>query len=163
MPKSRRNKVIPGFGLTFGYTVTYLSLIVLIPLAAAIIEAAKIGPSGFWEIITRPRVLASLKLSFGLSLAAAFINSVAGLLVAWVLTRYNFPGRKIVDAAIDLPFALPTAVAGIALTAVYAPNGWLGAPLAHMGIKVAFAPLGIMIALMFVGLPFAVRTVQPIL
>jgi sulfate/thiosulfate transport system permease protein len=163
MTQQRRHKVLPGFGITLGYTVLYLSLIVLLPLSAAFIEAAKIGPSGFWEILTRPRVLASLKLSFGLSLAAALINSVAGLLVAWVLTRYNFPGRRVVDAAIDLPFALPTAVAGIALTAVYAPNGWLGAPLAAIGIKVAFAPLGIMIALMFVGLPFAVRTVQPIL
>lgn len=163
MPKTSSHKVLPGFGLTLGYTILYLSLIVLLPLSAAFIESAKIGFSGFIDIISRPRVLASLKLSFGLSLAAAFINAVAGLLVAWVLTRYNFPGKKIIDAAIDLPFALPTAVAGIALTAVYAPNGWLGAPLAHLGIKVAFAPLGIMIALMFVGLPFAVRTVQPIL
>ena len=163
MPAYRRHKVLPGFGLTLGYTMLYLSIIVLVPLSAAFIETAKIGPGGFWEILTRPRVLASLKLSFGLSLAAAFINSIAGLLVAWVLTRYSFPGKMIVDAAIDLPFALPTAVAGIALTAVYAPNGWLGAPLNSIGIKVAFAPLGIMIALMFVGLPFAVRTVQPIL
>lgn len=163
MSLSRRHKILPGFGMTFGYTVLYLCLIVLLPLSAAFIEAARIGPSGFWEILTRPRVLASLRLSFGLSIAAALVNSAAGLLVAWVLSRYNFPGRRIVDAAIDLPFALPTAVAGIALTAVYAPNGWLGAPLAHLGIRVAFAPLGIAIALMFVGLPFVVRTVQPIL
>jgi sulfate/thiosulfate transport system permease protein len=163
MSQPSRHKVLPGFGLTFGYTILYLSLIVLLPLSAAFIESAKIGVGGFIEIISRPRVIASLKLSFGLSLAAAFINSIAGLLVAWVLTRYNFPGKRVIDAAIDLPFALPTAVAGIALTAVYAPNGWLGAPLAAMGVKVAFAPLGIMIALMFVGLPFAVRTVQPIL
>jgi sulfate transport system permease protein len=163
MPAAKNQKVLPGFGLTLGYTVLYLSLIVLIPLSAAFIETAKIGPSGFWEILTRPRVLAALRLSFGLSLAAALLNSAAGLLVAWVLTRYSFPGKRIVDAAIDLPFALPTAVAGIALTSVYAPHGWLGAPLAELGVKVAFAPLGIMIALMFVGLPFAVRTVQPIL
>jgi sulfate transport system permease protein len=163
MPRTSRHKVLPGFGLTLGYTILYLSLIVLLPLSAAFIESAKIGFSGFLEIISRPRVIASLKLSFGLSLAAALINAVAGLLVAWVLTRYTFPGKKVIDAAIDLPFALPTAVAGIALTAVYAPNGWLGAPLMAMGVKVAFAPLGIMIALMFVGLPFTVRTVQPIL
>ena len=115
MTLSKRHKVLPGFGMTMGYTVLYLSLIVLLPLSAAFINAAQIGPSGFWEIVTRPRVLASLRLSFGLSLAAAFVNSLAGLLVAWVLTRYTFPGRKVVDAAIDLPFALPTAVAGIAL------------------------------------------------
>ncbi|MFA5256663.1 MAG: sulfate ABC transporter permease subunit CysT, partial [Opitutales bacterium] len=163
MPSNRSHKVLPGFGLTLGYTILYLSLIVLLPLAAAFIETAGMGLSGFWDAVTRPRVLAALRLSFGLSLGAAAINSVAGLLVAWVLSRYDFPGRKIVDAAIDLPFALPTAVAGIALTAVYAPNGWLGAPLVHIGIKVAFAPLGIMIAMMFVGLPFAVRTVQPVL
>jgi sulfate/thiosulfate transport system permease protein len=163
MTSFKRHKVLPGFGMTMGYTVLYLSLIVLLPLSAAFIKAAQIGPYGFWEIVTRPRVMASLKLSFGLSLAAALINSVAGLLVAWVLTRYSFPGKKVVDAAIDLPFALPTAVAGIALTTLYAPNGWLGHPLSLIGIKVAFAPLGIMIALMFVGLPFAVRTVQPIL
>jgi len=163
MSAAKNQKVLPGFGIARGSTVLYLSLIVLLPLSAAFVEAAKIGPSGFWEILMRPRVLAALKLSFGLSLAAALVNSVAGLLVAWVLTRYNFPGKKIIDAAIDLPFALPTAVAGISLTAVYAPRGWLGAPLAELGIKVAFAPLGIMIALMFVSLPFAVRTVQPVL
>jgi len=163
MSKYSSRKVLPGFGLSLGYTITYLSLIVLIPLSAAFIETAGMGLGAFWDAVTRPRVLAALRLSFGLSIAAAAINALAGLLVAWVLTRYDFPGRKIVDAAIDLPFALPTAVAGIALTAVYAPNGWLGAPLAHIGIKVAFAPLGIMIAMMFVGLPFAVRTVQPVL
>ncbi len=166
MNKNKRNssrKVLPGFGISLGYTVMYLSLIVLLPLSAAFIETAGMGLEGFWNAVTRPRVLAALKLSFGLSLIAAFVNSVAGLLVAWVLARYQFPGRKLVDAAIDLPFALPTAVAGIALTAVYAPNGWLGAPLADMGIKIAFAPPGILIALMFVGLPFAVRTVQPVM
>ncbi len=159
----RRRKVLPGFGLSLGYTILYLSLIVLLPLSAAFIETAEMGIVGFWQAVTRPRVLAALRLSFGLSLIAAAINAVAGLLVAWVLSRYEFPGKKIVDAAIDLPFALPTAVAGIALTAVYAPQGWLGAPLGELGIKVAFAPPGILIALMFVGLPFAVRTVQPVM
>jgi sulfate transport system permease protein len=163
MFRNRQRKVLPGFGLTLGYTVLYLRLIVLIPLSSAFIETAQMGLGDFWDAISRPRVVAALKLSFGLSLGAAAINSVAGLLVAWVLTRYNFPGRKIVDAAIDLPFALPTAVAGIALTNVYSVNGWLGAPLEALGLKIAFAPPGIMIALMFVGLPFAVRTVQPVL
>jgi len=162
-PHLRRKSAIPGFGLALGYTLFYLSLIVLIPLAALLLKASGLGFRGIWEIATEPRVLAALRLSFGLSLAAAFVDAIFGLLVAWVLMRYRFPGRKLLDAAVDLPFALPTAVAGIALATLYAPNGWLGALLLSLGIKVAFTPLGIFIALMFVGLPFAVRTVQPLI
>lgn len=159
----REQSAIPGFGLAMGYTLLYLSLIVLIPLAALLFKASGLGLSGLWEIATEPRVLAALRASFGLSLAAAFVDSVFGLLVAWVLMRYRFPTRKVIDAAVDLPFALPTAVAGIALATLYAPNGWLGAPLAAIGLQVAFTPLGIFIALVFVGLPFTVRTVQPLI
>jgi sulfate transport system permease protein len=159
----REQSAIPGFGLAMGYTLLYLSLIVLIPLAALLFKASGLGFSGLWEIATEPRVLAALRASFGLSLAAAFVDSVFGLLVAWVLMRYRFPTRKVMDAAVDLPFALPTAVAGIALATLYAPNGWLGAPLAALGLQVAFTPLGIFIALVFVGLPFTVRTVQPLI
>jgi sulfate transport system permease protein len=156
-------RVLPGFGLTLGYTLVYLSVIVLIPLSALVFKSATLSPAQFWEVVTAPRVLASYKLTFLLSLAAALVNLLAGTLTAWVLVRYPFPGKSLVDALIDLPFALPTAVAGIALTALYAPNGWLGAPLAALGIKVAFTPLGIFIALVFIGLPFIVRTVQPVL
>ncbi len=156
-------RVLPGFGLSLGYTVAYLSLIVLIPLSAVFLKTATLGLEQFWSVVTTPRVVASYKLSFGTSLAAAALNSVFGLMLAWSLVRYSFPGRKIVDALIDLPFALPTAVAGIALTALYAGNGWLGALLAKVGIKVAFTPLGILVALTFIGLPFVVRTVQPVL
>jgi sulfate transport system permease protein len=143
--------------------VLYLSLIVLIPLSATFFKTATMGWDAFWSTITSPRVLASLRLSFGASLLAGVINAVFGFLVAWVLVRYRFPGRRIIDALVDLPFALPTAVAGIALTAVYAPNGWLGSWLEPLGIKVAFTPLGILVALTFIGVPFVVRTVQPVL
>ncbi|WP_144639040.1 sulfate ABC transporter permease subunit CysT [Bordetella genomosp. 13] len=162
----RRNRsgVLPGFGLSMGYSVAYLCLLVLIPLAALPIKSAGLGWGGFWETVTSPRVMASYQLTFGASLLAALVNLVFGTIVAWVLVRYRFPGKKIIDALVDLPFALPTAVAGIALTALYAPNGWLGKPLMEgFGTKVAFTPLGIVIALIFIGLPFVVRTVQPVL
>jgi sulfate transport system permease protein len=155
--------VLPGFGPAMGYTLFYLSLIVLIPLAALGLKTATLTWDAFWATVTDPRVLASYRLSFGASLIAALINLVAGVVVAWVLVRFDFPGKRLVDAFVDLPFALPTAVAGIALTALYAPNGWLGEPLAALGIKVAFTPLGVLIALIFIGLPFVVRTVQPVL
>ena len=159
-----RPTVIPGFKLTLGITVTYLSLVVLLPLAALAVKAAGLGWSGFWNALLTERVLSAFKVSFGLSLAAAAVNAVAGLLVAWVLVRYRFPGKRLVDAFVDLPFALPTAVAGIALTALYAPNGWVGALLKDwLGVKVAFTPLGIAVALTFIGLPFVVRTVEPVL
>lgn len=154
---------IPGFGLALGYTLFYLGLIVLLPLAALVLEAAALGLAGILKVASEPRVLAALRISFGLSFLAAFIDSVFGLLVAWVLARYAFPGRRIIDAAVDLPFALPTAVAGIALATLYAPNGWLGEILGNFGVKVSFTPLGILIALIFVGLPFTVRTVQPLI
>jgi sulfate transport system permease protein len=154
---------LPGFGLTLGYTLAYLSLIVLIPLAALLLRPVELGLDGFWAAVTEPRVLASLRLSFGGALIAAAVNAVFGLLIAWVLVRYSFPGKRVIDAIIDLPFALPTAVAGIALTALYAPNGWIGAPLDALGIRAAFTPLGVVLALIFVGLPFVVRTVQPVL
>ncbi len=159
----RRPSVLPGFGLTLGYSLAYLSFIVLIPLAALLLRPVELGLDGFWAAVTEPRVLASLRLSFGGALIAAAINAVFGLLIAWVLVRYSFPGKRVIDAIIDLPFALPTAVAGIALTALYAPNGWIGAPLAALGIKAAFTPFGVVLALTFVGLPFVVRTVQPVL
>src|ERR1700690_1633256 len=160
--KSHR-RVLPGFALTLGYTMMYLSLLVLIPLSAVFIRSLGLGWGHFWQIVTAPRVIASLRLSFGASLIAASINAVFGLLVAWVLVRYTFPFRRLIDAIVDLPFALPTAVAGIALTALYAPNGWLGAALKPLGIKVAYTPLGIVVALTFIGLPFVVRTLQPVL
>jgi sulfate transport system permease protein len=159
----KRPSVIPGFGLALGFTLTYLGLIVLIPLAALVLKTAALGWSGFWQIATDPRTLASLRVSFGISLIAAAVNAVFGMIVAWVLVRYRFPGRKLLDALIDLPFALPTAVAGIALTALYAPNGWIGQYLKMIGVKVAYTPLGILVALVFIGLPFIVRTVQPVL
>ncbi|WP_247895788.1 sulfate ABC transporter permease subunit CysT [Azospirillum brasilense] len=160
----RKPSVLPGFGLTLGFTLTYLSLIVLLPLAALALKAAGLGWSGFWDAVLTPRVLSAFKVSFGLSLAAAAVNAVFGFIVAWVLVRYRFPGDRIVDALVDLPFALPTAVAGIALSALYAPNGWIGSLLMEwFGLRVAFTPLGIAIALTFIGLPFVVRTVQPIL
>jgi sulfate transport system permease protein len=158
-----RPSVLPGFGLALGYTLLYLSLLVLIPLSATFIRSAEMGWPAFLATVTAPRVLASFELSFGAALIAATINAVFGLLVAWVLVRYRFPARKFVDALVDLPFALPTAVAGIALTTLYAPNGWLGSLLVPYGIKVAFTPLGIVVALVFIGLPFVVRTVQPVL
>jgi sulfate transport system permease protein len=163
LPTPARRNVLPGFGLALGYTLLYLSLLVLIPLSATFIKSAALGWPAFWAAVTAPRVVASLKLSFGAALGAAAINAVFGLLVAWVLVRYRFPGKKLIDALVDLPFALPTAVAGIALTALYAPNGWLGSLLAPHDIQVAFTPLGIVVALTFIGLPFVVRTVQPVL
>ncbi|HSF10922.1 MAG TPA: sulfate ABC transporter permease subunit CysT [Nitrospirales bacterium] len=159
----RPRGVLPGFGLTLGFSVLYLSLIVLIPLGALLLKTAELTLEEFWTIVTAPRVLASYRLSFGASLAAALINLVSGLLVAWVLVRYTFPGRKLLDGLVDLPFALPTAVAGIALTALYAPNGWIGRYLAPYEWKVAYTPLGVTIALTFISLPFVVRTVQPVL
>jgi sulfate transport system permease protein len=163
-PGAARHSVLPGFGMALGFTLLYLSLIVLIPLSAAFAKTFTLTWEAFVAHVTAPRVLASLQLSFGAALIAAAINAVFGLLVAWVLVRYPFPGRRVIDALVDLPFALPTAVAGIALTAIYAPNGFLGKPILEAtGIKVAFTPLGILVALTFIGLPFVVRTVQPVL
>lgn len=159
----KQRTVLPGFGLTLGYTILYLSLIVLIPLAALLAKSATMTWSSFWAAISNDRVLASYKLTFGASFGAACVNVVFGFIVAWSLVRYRFPGKKVVDALVDLPFALPTAVSGIALTAIYAQNGWIGRWLEPLGIKVAFTPLGVMIALTFIGLPFVVRTVQPAL
>ena len=159
----KQHSILPGFNLALGFTLLYLSLIVLIPLSAAFIRTAELTWSEFWTIVTTPRVVASYRLTFGVSFAAALVNAFFGLLVAWVLVRYHFPGKKIVDALVDLPFALPTAVAGIALTALYSGNGWIGQYLEPLGIKVAFTPLGIFVALTFIGLPFVVRTVQPVL
>ena len=159
----RQPSVLPGLGLSLGITLTALSLVVLIPLAALFIKAASAGPAEIWAIATSPRTLAALRLSFLGALLAAAVNAVFGLILAWVLVRYDFPGKRLVDAAVDLPIALPTAVAGIALAAIYAPNGWVGALLAPYGIKVAYTPLGVMVALIFVGLPFVVRMVQPVL
>jgi sulfate transport system permease protein len=159
----RRHTVLPGFRLTLGFTVFYLCLIVLIPLLTLPARTASLTWDQIWQTISDPRVVASYKLSVGAALIAAAVNAVFGLLVAWVLARYQFPGKRIVDALIDLPFALPTAVAGITLTTLYAPNGWLGQPLDRWGIKVAFTPLGIVVALIFIGLPFVVRTLQPVI
>jgi len=159
----RKHSVLPGFGLTFGLTLFYLSLVVLIPLSTLFFKSATLGPAAFWAAVTAPRVLASYELSFGASIVAASINAAFGLVVAWVLVRYRFPGHRLIDALVDLPFSLPTAVAGIALVSLYAPNGWLGRPLAAAGIKVAFTPLGVTVALTFIGLPFVVRTLQPVI
>jgi sulfate/thiosulfate transport system permease protein len=162
--RSRRTfRALPGFGLTMGCTLLYVSLIVLIPISAAFLRSAELGPAKFWHVVTTPRVLASLRLSFGAALLAAALNAVFGFIIAWALTRQRFPGRRLFDAIIDLPFALPTAVAGIALTALYAPNGWIGQLLLPLGIRVAYTPLGIVVALAFVSLPFVVRTLQPVL
>lgn len=163
MAAATARRVLPGFGLSLGLTLTYLSVVVLIPLAAVFMKTAGMSWPAFWQAVSAPRVLASYRLSFGASLLAAAINVVFGLLLAWSLVRYSFPGKRIVDALVDLPFALPTAVAGISLTALYAKNGWLGQYLEPLGIKVAFAPLGVLVALIFIGLPFVVRTVQPVL
>lgn len=154
---------MPGFGLTLGFTLTYFSLIILIPLIALAVRSAGLGPEGFWKAATDPRVLGSLRVSFVTALVAAGVNVLFGGLIAWVLVRYRFPGRRIFDAVIDLPFALPTAVAGIALTAIYAPNGAVGALFAPLGWRIAYTPVGIVIAMIFIGLPFVVRTIQPIL
>jgi sulfate transport system permease protein len=162
-PRRRGPSVIPGFGLTLGLTLTWLSLIVLIPLAALFLRAFDQPIEQLWAKISGPRALAAFRLSFGAALIAAAINAVFGLIVAWVLTRYRFPGKRLFDAFVDLPFALPTAVAGIALTALYAGSGWLGSLLDPLGIKVAYTPLGVVVALTFIGLPFVVRTLQPVL
>jgi sulfate/thiosulfate transport system permease protein len=159
----RQPSALPGFGLALGYTLFYLGLVVLLPLAALVMQAAGLGPRGIWAVATEPRTIAALRISFGLAFAAALVDCAFGLLIAWVLTRYQFPGRKLIDAAVDLPFALPTAVAGIALATLYAPNEWIGALFAQLGIKVAFTPAGIFVALVFVALPFTVRTVQPLI
>ncbi|MBC8056798.1 MAG: sulfate ABC transporter permease subunit CysT [Rhizobiales bacterium] len=159
----RRHSVLPGFDLALGFTLLYLGFIVLIPLSAAFLKTFTMTWPAFWEVVTSPRVVASYRLTFGASLAAALVNAFFGLIVAWVLVRYDFPFKRIVDALVDLPFALPTAVAGIALTALYAANGWIGQYLALIGIKVSYTPLGVFVALTFIGLPFVVRTVQPVL
>ena len=160
---STKKNILPGFNLSLGYTILYLSLIVLIPLSAAFIKTTELSFNEFWEVVTAPRVVASYKLTFGASLIGALINAVFGLLTAWVLVRYKFPGKKILDALVDLPFALPTAVAGITLATLYSAHGWIGAWLEPHGIKVASTPLGVIVALTFIGLPFVVRTVQPVL
>jgi sulfate transport system permease protein len=161
--KRRTPSPIPGFGLTMGFTVTYLSLLVFVPLAGLFLKASGLSWNQWWTILTDPRVVASYKLSFTTALGAAAVNMVFGFVVAWVLVRYTFPGKKIADALVDIPFALPTAVAGIALTTIYSPNGWIGKLTEPLGIKIAFTPLGITLALTFIGIPFVVRTLQPVL
>lgn len=163
VPRRAPRRVLPGFNLTLGYTILYLSLVVLIPLSALVFKTFTLSWDQFWAAVSSPRVLASYRLTFGASLIAALVNVVFGLLVAWVLVRYQFPGKKLVDALVDLPFALPTAVAGISLTALLAGNGWVGQYLEPYGIQLAFNPNGVVIALIFIGLPFVVRTVQPVL
>jgi sulfate transport system permease protein len=167
VPKRRRERinrrVIPGFGLTMGFTLTYLTLLVLIPLSAVFIRTSGMGWEDFWKAISSPQVVSAYKVTFGVSFYAALTNAFFGFIVAWVLTRYQFPGRKLVDALVDLPFALPTAVAGIALTALYAPNGWLGQFLYPLGLETAYSTTGIFIALTFIGMPFVVRTLQPVI
>jgi sulfate/thiosulfate transport system permease protein len=159
----KQPSILPGFGLAMGFTLLYLSLIVLIPLSATFLKTATLTWGQFWETVTSPRVLASYRLTFGVSFLGALVNAVFGLLVAWVLARYKFPGRSLLDALVDLPFALPTAVAGITLTSLYVENGWIGRFLQPLGVKVAFTPLGVLLALTFIGLPFVVRCVQPVL
>jgi sulfate transport system permease protein len=159
----KQQSVLPGFGLTMGFSLLYLSLIVLIPLSGLFFKSATISWAEFWQTVTDPRVVASYRLTFGASFVGALINAVFGLIVAWVLVRYSFPGKKIIDALVDLPFAMPTAVSGIALTTIYASNGWIGRLLSPLGIDVAYTPLGIIVALTFIGLPFVVRTLQPAL
>ncbi len=161
LPRSRH--VLPGFSLSLGFTLFYLATIVLIPLLALVIRPLALGWDGFWAAISTPRVLAALRLSFGMSLLAAVIDSVFGFVMAWVLVRYRFPGRGVLDAIIDLPFALPTAVAGIALSSLYAPNGWIGSLLIPYGIRIAYTPWGVLVAMVFIGLPFSVRTLEPVL
>jgi sulfate transport system permease protein len=159
----KKHSILPGFGLTLGFTLMYMGLLVLIPLSTVFLQTAGIGWSHFWGIVTAPRLVASYELSFGAAFIAALINTIFGLLVAWVLVRYSFPGKRIIDGLVDLPFALPTAVAGITLTTLYAPHGWIGKYFTLLGIKVAFTPLGVVVALTFIGLPFVVRMVQPVL
>ena len=161
--RRRRKNVLPGFGLTMGYTLLYLSIVVLVPLSTIFFKSFTLSWPDFWAIVMSPRTIAAYKLSFGASLAGALLNSVFGFIVAWTLVRYSFPGKKLVDVMVDLPFALPTSVAGITLTSIYVQNGWLGRFLVPLGIKVAFTPLGVVVALTFVGLPFVVRTIQPVL
>ena len=163
LKRLKQQRVMPGFGLTIGLTMFYLSLIVLIPLSALFFKTFTLSMDEFWAAVSSPRVMASYRLTFGAAFLAALFNLVTGLLLAWVLVRYEFPGKKIVDALVDLPFALPTAVAGIALTALLAPNGWLGSYLEAWGIQIAFTPAGVVVALIFIGIPFVVRTVQPVL
>ena len=162
-PSLYPNSPLPGFRLALGATLVWIGVIVLLPLGGVAVRSGQIGLEGMWHILSQPRLLAALRLSFGLSFLAGLVSLALGGIVAWVLTRYEFPGRRLLDAAVDLPFALPTAVAGIALTTLYAPNGWFGRPLDQLGIQVAFTPLGIFMALIFIGLPFAVRTLQPVL
>ncbi len=163
LPWPRRRHVLPGFGLSLGFTLFYLTLLVLIPLFALLIRPFSLGFDGFWAAISTPRVLASLRLSFGMALLAAAIDAVFGFIIAWVLVRYRFPGKGLLDAVIDLPFALPTAVAGIALSTLYAPTGWIGSLLAEYGIRVAYTPWGVLVAMTFIGLPFTVRTLEPVM
>jgi sulfate/thiosulfate transport system permease protein len=163
VPRWRNPSALPGFGLSLGFAVLYISAIVLIPIAALIVRPWSMDFDGFWEVVTNHRVVAALRLSFGAAAVAASVNALFGPAVAWVLVRYRFPGKRLLDALVDLPFALPTAVAGIALSTLYAPGGWLGEPLSHLGIKVAYTPLGVIVALTFIGLPFVVRTLQPVL
>ncbi|WP_448034627.1 sulfate ABC transporter permease subunit CysT [Bradyrhizobium liaoningense] len=158
-----RRRTLPGFGLTMGLTLTWLSVIILIPLAGLFLKSLELSPEQFWNILSSRRTLNALRVSFGLAFAAACVNLVMGSIIVWALVRYRFPGRRLFDAIVDVPFALPTAVAGVALTALFAEKGWLGAPLAALGIKVAFTPLGIFVAMIFIGIPFVVRTVQPVL
>jgi sulfate transport system permease protein len=161
--RRRRRRILPGFRLALGFTLLYFSLIVLLPLAALLVRSAQVSPAEFWRVASNPQVVAAYKVSFGAAAAGAALNAVFGSIVAWTLVRYPFPGRRLIDALVDLPFALPTAVAGLTLTALYVPSGWLGRFLAPLGVQVAYAPLGIVVALTFVGLPFVVRTVQPVL
>ncbi|MGA7803632.1 sulfate ABC transporter permease subunit CysT [Bradyrhizobium sp.] len=161
--RAGRRSTLPGFGLTLGLTLAWLSVIVLIPLAGLFIKTMELSPDQFWAILASRRTLNALKISFGLAFAAALVNLVMGTIIVWALVRYRFPGRRLFDAIVDIPFALPTAVAGIALTSLFAEQGWLGAPLAALGIKVAFTPIGIFVAMIFIGIPFVVRTVQPVL
>jgi sulfate/thiosulfate transport system permease protein len=163
LPLSFRRRTLPGFGLSLGFTLFYLTTLVLVPLLALVLKPWSLGLDGFWSAVTSPRVLSALRLSFGMALAAALIDSVFGLIIAWVLVRYRFPGKGLLDALIDLPFALPTAVAGIALSTLYAPNGWIGSILAAHGFKVAYTPWGVLVAMTFIALPFSVRTIQPVL
>jgi len=158
-----RRRTLPGFGLTMGLTLSWLSVIILIPLAGLFLKSFELSPEQFWNILSSRRTLSALRVSFGLAFAAACVNLVMGSIIVWALVRYRFPGRRLFDAIVDVPFALPTAVAGVALTALFAEKGWLGAPLAALGIKVAFTPLGIFVAMIFIGIPFVVRTVQPVL
>ena len=160
---SKKRHILPGFNLSLGWSVTWLSLIVLLPLAALIGKTASGGWCHFWETVTDPQVVASYRISFGISLLAALVNGVFGLIAAWIFARYQFPGRRIMEAATDLPFALPTAVAGIALTALYSPNEWIGKWLEPMGVKIAFTPVGVLLAMIFIGFPFVVRSVQPVI